>query len=55
VVESEPVRAAAAAVVAGDGEALEAELAHHLDLVARHRPLRVRLVVGVVGGFELSP
>jgi hypothetical protein len=32
--------------VAGDAEAVEAQLAHDLDLVARHRSLRVRLVVG---------
>jgi hypothetical protein len=39
-------RHVAAAVVAGDGEALVAERAHQLQPVARHRPLRVRLVVG---------
>ena len=49
------MRDAPAAVVAADGEALEAESPHQLDLVARHGALGVRLVVGVVGGFELSP
>ena len=46
VVEREAVGAATAPVVAGDAEALEAGLTHDLDLVARHRSLRVRLVVG---------
>ena len=46
VVEREAVRTPAAAVVAADAEALEPELPHHRDHVARHRALRVRLVVG---------
>ncbi len=37
---------AAAAVLADDGEALEAEVPHHLDLVLRHRALRIVRVVG---------
>jgi hypothetical protein len=45
-VEREPVRDARPAIVTADGKPLEAELPHQLDLVARHRPLRVRLVVG---------
>ena len=46
MVERQAVGAAAAAVVAGDEEALEAELAHDRDLVAGHRPLRVGRVIG---------
>ena len=46
VVERQAIGAAPAAVVPGDEERLEPELAHHRDLVARHRPLRVRRVVG---------
>jgi hypothetical protein len=45
-----------AAIVPDDGEAVEAEGAHHLDLVERHRALRV---VGVwfspSAGVLLSP
>ena len=46
VVERHPVRAARAAVVPGDGEALEAQPGHDGHLVARHRALGVGLVVG---------
>jgi hypothetical protein len=35
-----------AATLAAHREALEAALPHQLDLVTRHRPLRVRLVIG---------
>src|SRR4029079_11443215 len=44
-IERKAVRAAGAAIVAAYGEALEAELPHQLDLVTRHRPLRVGLVI----------
>ncbi len=47
VVEGHPVADAPAAVVAAQGEALEAELAHHLDLVLGHRPLGVRAMTFV--------
>jgi hypothetical protein len=46
MIERHPVRHAAAAVVPGDEERLEAELRHHLDLVVRHRPLGVAGVIG---------
>src|SRR5215217_3950441 len=39
-------------MVAAEGEALEAEVRHHLDLIECHRPLRVGLVVG--GGLRLG-
>ena len=42
VVERQPVRDPATAVVAGDGEATEAEPAHHRHLVGGHRSLRSR-------------
>jgi hypothetical protein len=45
VVEGQAVGAAGAAVVPGHSKPLEAELAHHLNLVAGHGPLGVRLVV----------
>ena len=52
MVEAEPVAHAGAAVVAADREALEAQSPHQLDLVPGHRPLGVRLVVGVVVGLR---
>jgi hypothetical protein len=52
MVEREPVGAAPAAIVAGDGEALEAEVRHDRDVVVGHRALGVRLVV--VGGRRLG-
>ena len=45
VIERHPVRDASAAIVADDGELVEAEVLHHLDLIEGHRALRV---VGVV-------
>jgi len=57
VVEGHAVADAPAAVVAAQGEALEAEMAHHLDLVERHRPLGVRAVALVrrrLGGVAVS-
>jgi hypothetical protein len=33
-------------IVPGDEEAVEAEMIHHRDLIPRHRPLRVRRVIG---------
>jgi hypothetical protein len=45
-VERQPLRDAAAAVMAGDGEALVAEVRHQREDVARHRALGVRRVVG---------
>jgi len=45
VVEGQPVRHPGAAIVADDGELVEAELAHHQRLIPRHRALGV----GVVG------
>ena len=46
MIERHAVRDAAAAVLADDGEALEAEVLHDVDLVLRHRALRVVRVVG---------
>jgi hypothetical protein len=45
VVEGNPVAYPPAAVVAAESETLEAEVTHHRDLVERHRPLRVWLVI----------
>ena len=49
VIERHAVADAAAAIVADDGELVEAETLHHLDLVERHRALRVVDVVLAVG------
>ena len=46
MVERQPIGAAPAAIMADDGEALEAERAHDRDLIARHGALRVGLVIG---------
>ena len=46
VVERGPVRDVAAPVMAGDREPVVAQRPHQCDAVARHRALRVRLVVG---------
>jgi hypothetical protein len=46
VVERHPVGDAAAAVVAGDGEPVESDRGHRLDLVEGHRALAVGRVVG---------
>src|SRR3712207_1470778 len=46
IVEGHPVADSPAAVMAADVETLEAEVAHHLDLIECHRPFRVGLVVG---------
>jgi hypothetical protein len=49
-VEDEPVGDTGAAVVTDEPEGLEAERLHDLDLVPRHRPLRVaRVVCAAVG------
>ncbi len=45
---------APAAVVAGDEEFFEAELLHDLDLVARHRALRIGLVIGAGLGLAAA-
>ena len=45
MIERQAVRHPRAAVVADHREALEAERAHHLDLVGRHRALGVRRVI----------
>ena len=45
MIERQAIGDASAAVMPGDGEALEAEMAHEGDLVARHRPLRIGLVI----------
>ena len=49
-VEGEPVGDAGAAVVAHDGEAIEAERLHDGDAVARHGALGIGRVVVAVGG-----
>jgi hypothetical protein len=49
VVERQPVGYPGAAVVAHDGELVEAELAHHQRLVPRHRALGVGLVRRAAG------
>ena len=46
MIERHAIGGARAPVVAGDHEALEAELAHDVDLVLRHAPERVVAVVG---------
>ena len=51
MVERHSVRDPATSIVANDREAVEPEPAHHLDHVAGHRSLRVRLVIG--GRFRL--
>ena len=45
VIERHAVRDARAAVVAEHAEALEAEVAHDLDLIERHRAFRVLVVI----------
>ena len=51
VVKRQPVGHPGAAVVADDGELVEAEFAHHQRLVPRHGPLRVGLVGRAAGRF----
>ena len=46
MIQRQAIGDAPAAVMPGDGEALEAELAHEGDLVARHGPLGIGLVIG---------
>src|SRR3712207_4545337 len=58
MVEGHPVGHPAPAVVATDEEALEAELAHHRDLVRGHRPFGVGRVIwgrGWLGGVAVAP
>src|SRR5687768_1880806 len=45
VIERHSMRDARAAVVTDDAEALEAEVAHDLDLIERHRAFRVLVVI----------
>jgi len=45
MIERHTVGASGAAIVAHDGECVEAKLSHDVDLIARHRALRVRRVV----------
>ena len=52
MIEAQPVRDARAAVVAGEPEAREAQRAHQLDLVRRHRALRVVDVAGAAVGLR---
>ena len=54
-VQRQAVRHPRAAVVAADQEALDAEMLHQLDQVARHRPLGIGRVVGVAGGLSEPP
>ena len=49
------MRDAAAAVVAGHRELVEAEIAHHDHLVARHGALGVPLVPGAARGLAAVP
>ena len=51
VIERQAVGDPPAPVVSDEREILEAEMAHHGDLVARHRPLRIGLVVRRRGGL----
>ena len=55
MVEREAIGNAPAAIVPDDVEAIEAERAHHLNHVERHRALGVRKMIGIVGGLLLSP
>jgi hypothetical protein len=41
MIQAKPMRDPATAVVPGDPKTREAERAHQLDLIARHRPLRI--------------
>lgn len=49
MVQSEAVPDPAPAVVAHDGEAVEAQFPHHQKLVVRHRALGIGTVVGIRG------
>ena len=51
MIERHPIRTAPAAVVSHDSEAIETEIAHCLDLIARHGSLRIRFMVGRCRGF----
>jgi hypothetical protein len=51
VVERHPVTDPGSAVVAHHGELAEAQIAHHQDLVPRHRTLAVGLVARAAGGL----
>ena len=46
MVECHAIGAAPTTIVPGDKELLKAQLAHHLDLVTRHRPFAIWLVIG---------
>src|SRR6187401_171169 len=47
MIERQPVHHARAAIVAYTHEALEAEVPHDLDLIERHRALRIKTVLVV--------
>src|SRR6188508_1466540 len=47
MIERQAVRNARAAIVTEYREALEAEVPHDLDLIERHRPLRIKTVLFV--------
>ena len=55
LVEAEAIGDAGAPVVRHAGEARVAEIAHHLDDVARHGPLGVRLVAGALLARRRGP
>ena len=51
MIQRHPVRDARAAIVRADEEALEAEVAHHGDLIGGHRAFGIRRVRGVARRF----
>jgi hypothetical protein len=55
VVESQPVRHASAPIVAHDGESLESQARHDLQLVPGHDPLRIRAVSRIGRGATTVP
>ena len=55
MIEREPMRDAAAAVVAADEKLFVAELAHQRQHIERHRALAVGRVIGRPFGLAESP
>jgi hypothetical protein len=45
MIQRHPIGNAPAAIMAGDGELVEAELSHHTDHIFRHDSLRIRQVI----------
>jgi hypothetical protein len=49
MIQRHAIRATSAAIMPSDVEPVETQLAHHRDLIACHRPLRIGLVVALGG------